>query len=796
MKIFIHGEQLLKIQLKFMNKIISKKLSLISKILSGILFWGIIFNLINIYNIQYLYIRAILSFCFLVTIPGLLTMLALKFKKVDFWECSVYIVGLSIAFLMFSGLAINWILPWLHITNKPLSLIPLLSGFDTMLIILGFIAYIRNQSQEFKLKLPKICLLNKVFYILPIIFPLLSIFGATTLNNGGSNLITMFMLGGIAVYIFLIFLLKKYINMNIYPSSILMMSSALLLMGWFRSWYVSGADINLEYHIFQLIKEKQSWSMSIYNNAYNACLSISILPTILSNFLNINDQYIFKLILPLIFSFLPVSLFLLFKKFTSNYLAFISVIFFISQPTFITWWQIPIRQEVALLYFALSILILFNNKVKVLQKNILFIIFSISMIVSHYSTTYISLALFVFTYLLYFIYRFTIRRSFFAFIYGKLNIKANEKLSKIQPNLSGIMVILPIIFAFIWYVQITNISVGLVNFSQDTIGNINKIFNNEIRSEGSSFGSQWNLFNQPPDDTVLFKKYQKDITNKYKNISFINTYSQDKYVNNKTNIIIQEQLPIKIDTTITNLLYLLMELIKKLVKIFILIGVYSFIFIKSRKKEIDTEYIILSLGSLVGIIATIILPFASIDYDVMREYQQSLVFLSLSAVIGGSIIFKFIKKENFKLLSISLLFIIFYLYQSNFIPQIIGGLYPSFQLNNYGDNYNEFFVHSPEIISSAWLNKENYRNEFIYADNRASYKFWLSTTIDINKINNNVFPSVIDKNAYTYSSYTNTFQNIAFISIKSNIISYNFPHEFLNTNKNIIYNNGGSRIYK
>jgi len=45
-------------------------------------------------------------------------------------------------------------------------------------------------------------------------------------------------------------------------------------------------------------------------------------------------------------------------------------------------------------------------------------------------------------------------------------------------------------------------------------------------------------------------------------------------------------------------------------------------------------------------LTVIVLPFASIDYDLTRVYQQVLIILSLPAVLGCFVIFKFFKKEN------------------------------------------------------------------------------------------------------------------------------------------------------
>ena len=122
----------------------------------GILVFMILINILVGFNINFLYLRQILGFLFLILIPGLLIMLCFKIRTVKFWEYLVYTVGLSIAFIMFAGLVVNWTLPALNITDKPLSLWPILICFNIFLIILGIIAWNRNKGLEHEFTTPKL----------------------------------------------------------------------------------------------------------------------------------------------------------------------------------------------------------------------------------------------------------------------------------------------------------------------------------------------------------------------------------------------------------------------------------------------------------------------------------------------------------------------------------------------------------------------------------------------------------------------------------------------------------------
>ena len=420
-------------------------------------------------------------------------MLMLKIRKIGFWEYLVYTIGLSIAFLMFGGLLFNWLLPLVSI-KQPLSLIPISISLQALLLIIGLIAYLRNKSLYRVIKLSLPSLLNLVFFITPILFPVLSIFGAISLNNHSSNIFTMIMLGGVALYVSSLIIFRKKINDNIYPFSIFFIAMSLLLMASLRGWYTTGHDIQQEYYVFQLTKSNYHWSISLFHDAYNACLSLNILPTIFSSFLNINDLYIFKILFQCIYPFSVIGIFLLLKKYAIRPIAFLSTFFFMSFPAFCYDMTMMNRQEISLLFFTLSLLVLFNRNFKPRFKEILFLIFTFSMVVSHYSTSYVAAALITLTYLT-------------SFITKRIPDKKKLLIDNKRYYLTFVMVIVMLFFTFFWNFQLTNTANGLTNLITQTWQNIGKLFNQDLKSSGVLYS----IFNwQNIDKNKLLNQYVEE----------------------------------------------------------------------------------------------------------------------------------------------------------------------------------------------------------------------------------------------------------------------------------------------
>ena len=106
------------------------------------------------------------------------------------------------------------------------------------------------------------------------------------------------------------------------------------------------------------------------------------------------------------------------------------------------------------------------------MKNIFLLIFGFSMVVSHYSTAYLALSLFIFTYLIFLIFRKTEGKKPFCRIYKKLNLKENKKQNNKIYYLSGKIVLLLFVLTFLWNAQFTETSSNFVTFVDKTINAI------------------------------------------------------------------------------------------------------------------------------------------------------------------------------------------------------------------------------------------------------------------------------------------------------------------------------------
>ncbi len=330
--------------------------------------------------------RQVIGFIYLTFIPGFIILKLLKQNKLDIIENILFSVGLSIAFLMLIGLAINEIGPLVGVRQplEPTSLILVISCF----VLLGAVLYyLKNTGNEHSNELTKRILIRA---LLLMALPILSIIGAFWANATGNTSILLLALIAILTVFGMTVFSRKLIAPKLYPIVVFAIAISLLFHYSLISSYINGLDIHIEYHLFTLTQKNGYWNSTAYftdpaYGTYNTMLSITVLPTIYSNVLNMEATWVLKIIFPIIFAFVPLALYLLWREKLGVTVALFSAFLLMSQTTFYTGMLGLTRQMIAELFFVLLFMILFSKKFSPRNLKILFVVFSFSLVVSHYS---------------------------------------------------------------------------------------------------------------------------------------------------------------------------------------------------------------------------------------------------------------------------------------------------------------------------------------------------------------------------------------------------------------------------
>ncbi|MFX1300267.1 MAG: DUF2206 domain-containing protein [Promethearchaeota archaeon] len=356
--------------------------------------------------------RQIVGFLFLIFVPGIVILKLMKLKDLDSTETVIVSVGLSIAFLMFIGLLINEFGPMVG-TSKPLSQWPLIIIINVAVLLMCLLGYVTNREDfDINITVAKGSSVRSLFRIgLFVFLPFLSVAGTLLASVYQNNVLLLLMIITISILVVLSIVSNRLVPSKFHSLVLLMIAIALLFHAALISDYIYGYDINVEYYTFNLTKSNSYWNSTINADSpeydkINAMLSLTVLPTVFSSILNMSATWILKIVYPLIFSFVPLGLYQLYKgRKWGEKVAFVSTFFFVATSAFFTEMLGLARQMIAEFFFVLLLFVLFNDKINPRRKGMLFIIFSAALAVSHYSLSYIFMFYISFTWLSVYILR-------------------------------------------------------------------------------------------------------------------------------------------------------------------------------------------------------------------------------------------------------------------------------------------------------------------------------------------------------------------------------------------------------
>jgi uncharacterized membrane protein len=719
--------------------------------LKKIKMWYLLLPLLTVSNLAYLpknFIGWVITLAFFLFVPGYLLLSCLKHEIESRWEIASFSLGFSLLLMMVGGLLLNS----LHTfgLTRPLSTTYIFILLDA--ITLALLAFNRKRVLNF----PSMKLHPSIEHLATVIsltmLPLLAIGGAIRLNNGASNILTMILFAA-APILFILLIWRKNLK-TIYPYAVFMIGLSVLFSTSLRGWSITGHDIQHEFRVFQIVSNNGFWNIAHpKGDPYNACLSITILPTIIAKITTISAPYVFKVVFQAIFAFGLIPIYFFMRKLVSTRYALIGALIFISFPPFFNDMPFLNRQEIAFVFFSLLMLTTFMNLARK-PKTILTILFLLGVILSHYSSGYITVGLLVLSWLLFKI----------------LALKNSAQQSFILPVLSLPIIIVALLFTFLWNAQVTATTAGLRQTVTQTIQGL------WGHASDQSSSVEYSLLSPPTLNPVqVLSKYAGSNTGQvhYVAPSNLPVTKTGKVVSHIVNV---ESLNNGFRTFCARILQILL-----------LVGLVVF-FSKRRKKmkSNETYFFALAISCVILLILITVLPEISVDYSVTRLFQQTLIITAVPIVMAAEFLLGFLGR--FKLYGLALLFAFLFLDLSGFVPQLFGGYPPQLALNNSGTYYDIYYVHRGEVIATDWLTQVN-RGKSVAADSYGAIRF-PGFPFESERIINPVFAGT---HGYLYQDYANTHNGLYASFLSGDLLEYTYKSPI--ANGNLVYSNQDSKIY-
>jgi len=715
----------------------------------------------------------------LMVVPGLFVLAILRSPSPERTGHVVKAVGVSMAVLMLAGLLLNSVLPIVGV-SRPLAKPEAVATVVVLLIGLGVGAARRvsgtRSSQlvwlPFRLRLPRV---RAIAVVATALVPGAAI-GAATLNANGSpalSISTEALVAAVAVWLLLTaqrqlddvperHKRRRRLSEGTFAWVLFCQATALLLLTSLRGSYLSGHDILSEFAIFTTTLRHARWSMHYSHDPYNGCLSLTVLPVMLSQSLSaLASQYIFRLLYQLVFALTPVAAFTIARRFASARHSYMAGFVFLAAPALMRDFPYITRQEIGLFFFAAMIVALGQSKSGTLERRVVLSLLGGGLVLSHYSTAYVAVAILVVALAA----SFVIRRL----QKGTLSTRGGEYVTV---GFTG-----SLLAGVVAWAGLTRTTGDLRSFAV---------------AATQSIGGEGSVVKGIPAYPSLLQSFIST-TQRYATRPAGGFYPPATYRGYIAALQVPEALASRLPAQPTVLILKLGEASRFTLQGLMVAGCVLFV-ARALRAKTPVDFAALAFGALTAIVAASVLPAVGQYYSPLRVYQQALVVLGTSFMVAVCVASSRLP-GRLQSPAVAGLVLLAFLSSSPLSAQYLGSPEASVQFNNFGLYYDLYYTHGSELRAIDWLAQHTTSSDIVYADRFATRKITTFSPQPISIVGN-VLPYNIGRNAYVFEDVANVTRGVAYDFVDGKEVPYRFPTAFVAQQKHLVFSDGNTRIYR
>jgi uncharacterized membrane protein len=704
----------------------------------------------------------------LLTTPGVILLRALRVPGDAVGKFPLYIVCGSIMVLFTAGLAIDLIGPTLGV-SKPLRTVPLLIAFEV--ISLGLLSLSPGPARSFTIRWSTI--LGPARHKWPVAVSLLAAVGALELNSGHSGAVATLALAACIGLLIGAAVVAHRLDERLLAVILYAVELALIWGFSLRGNGVYGFDISREYYDLTAAVNTGIWHTAHANDAYGALLSVTIMPAELHFLSGVPALFVFKVVYPVITALIPVGLFRLARNILKKSWAFLAAALFVAQVQFAEELPQLARQEIALILFMALLAVIIDARMPRWSRWTLAVLLSTSIVMAHYSTTYIMI---------------TLLALLVALQWGVSWLRQ-------MPRISGTVALAfatSVIAALVWYGPVTHSEItGLHNLAEQLEDQgLNVLPNSQSGGLLSALGGYLQGNTQTP---ISPARYQQ-LAHAYYTLheSYITPLADAGEARYALQNAPSPSPPLRLATG-DDALNFGAAVILQLA--YVLAGIGSILMATRRKASMPERYIgLLGVGAAVFLILIRFSGTLAQLYNQERALMQAMLFVSISVCwalqhLGSKAI---TRERRVKVLAAGCTAVLA-ISTSSILGVVLGG--GTFtDLANSGEDYERFDATTPELAAAKWLGPFVRPGQLVYADRYAQLPLVAMTGIYKNLISD-VTPLTINQYAWVYAGQANVADGRARALFDDHTVRYVFPSRFLGTNFDLVFNDGTAEVF-
>jgi hypothetical protein len=206
---------------------------------------------------------------------------------------------------------------------------------------------------------------------------------------------------------------------------------------------------------------------------------------------------------------------------------------------------------------------------------------------------------------------------------------------------------------------------------------------------------------------------------------------------------------------------------------------------KARPGEepLPREVTFLAWGSMAALGLIVVVPNLSVDYGVLRAFQQTM--LVVAPVMATGIWFALRKRVLVALLPVALLV-------------VLAGTQERIGLANAGSYYDRFFASDSEMGGLAWLGRVDHAdrdNVRIIASRNVNVRL-LALSENRAPVADRLFPTLLSRDGYVFVDGQVLDQGESTIFYTGDLLTYDYPLDALDRHLDLLYDAPQARVYR
>lgn len=559
---------------------------------------------------------------------------------------------------------------------------------------------------------------------------------------------------------------------------------AVLWMTSLRGWSITGHDIQREFYVFRLTEAAGRWSPGLYHDAYNACLSLNVLPAQLVHMTGLSGLVLFKAFYPAVFA-LTCPIVLWIGRFVRNARAgTAAAVLFISLPPFVNDMAFLARQEVALLMVAVIGLLLVAGEGDVRTRRLLAAAMGIGTVLAHYSTTYVLLG-----------------TSIVALAILWLGDRVwGERLREARPpRVLSVLVVAPVAAAALaWAGPATGTSGFLVQTVEATV---------------SGFSGA-NPFSQRSGDTGYSviggrkESPQERLTREYR--TSLRTTDPGRArgeflpraaLPSSVTVADDPNLPrtgagralASAGVSPEGLNAFLRDSLSKLYQLALLAGVVAAIVWGRRAIARHVELWAMALAALFIVALQVVLPALSMNYGVMRAFLQGMIFFGPLVVVGVGLLGRWAGRRGAAVATVAVPVVAF-ASLTGLLPTLTGGYPAQLNLHNQGLYYTAYYTRDTDLDAARRVLPLVEPGSWVQPQMQVD-RFALARVLPGTQLGEDAFPARLRTDGVVFLGAQVVNDGVATVAIGGDFLMYRYPRDVLERTHNLIYANGTVEVY-